>query len=96
MHACRKDTELQPHSPGANINWVDGLDRETSPQQNATQAQPEAKSENEPKAEPSEVILNSEDIGERGRNRTFNLLIPNQQSTNQWFQRFPKHFHGHK
>lgn len=23
--------------PGANINWVDGLDRETSPQQNATQ-----------------------------------------------------------
>ena len=27
--------------------------------------------------------------GERGRNRTFNLLILNQQPTNQWFQRFP-------
>jgi integrase len=27
--------------PGANINWVDGLDRKTTPQQNATPAQPE-------------------------------------------------------
>jgi hypothetical protein len=25
--------------PGANINWVDGLDRKTTPQQNATPAQ---------------------------------------------------------
>ena len=33
---------------------------------------------------------------ERGRNRTFNLLIPNQQPKNQWFQRFPKHFREHK
>jgi hypothetical protein len=27
--------------PGANINWVDGLDRKITPQQNATPAQPE-------------------------------------------------------
>jgi len=26
--------------PGANINWVDGLDRRTTSHQNATQAQP--------------------------------------------------------
>jgi len=64
--------------PGANINWVDGLDRETSPEQNATQAQPELKSEKEPEAEPSEVILEPQDVGERGRNRTFNLLIKSQ------------------
>jgi hypothetical protein len=35
-------------------------------------------------------------VGERGRNRTFNLLIPNQQTKNKWFQRFPKHFSEHK
>lgn len=58
--------------PGADIKWVDGLDREASPQQNATQAQPEGKSEKEPEAEPSQVILASEDIGERGRNRIHN------------------------
>ena len=34
--------------------------------------------------------------GERGRNRTFNLLIFDQQATNQWFQRFPKYFYDHK
>jgi hypothetical protein len=34
--------------------------------------------------------------GERGRNRTFNLLIFDQQPTNQWFQRFPKQFCSHK
>ena len=34
--------------------------------------------------------------GERGRNRTFNLLTFDQQPTNQWFQRFPKRFRGHK
>ena len=31
-----------------HINWVDGLDRETSRQQNATQAQPEIQCEKEP------------------------------------------------
>ena len=34
--------------------------------------------------------------GERGRNRTFNPLIFDQQPTNQWFQRFSKHFREHK
>jgi integrase len=61
--------------PGADIKWVDGLDRETTPQQNATQTQPETWCEKEPPAETSQVILDSEDGGERGRNRTFNLLI---------------------
>jgi hypothetical protein len=35
-------------------------------------------------------------FGERGRNRTYNLLIFDQQPTNQWFQRFPKHFREYK
>jgi hypothetical protein len=35
-------------------------------------------------------------FGERGRNRTYNLLIFDQQPTNQWFQRFPNHFRGHE
>jgi hypothetical protein len=43
--------------PGADIKCVDGLDRETSSQQNATQAQPEPNSEKEAEAEPSEVFL---------------------------------------
>ena len=30
--------------PGANVSWVDSLDAKTSPQQNATQAQPESES----------------------------------------------------
>ena len=33
-----------------------------------------------------------ERFGERGWNRTFNLLIPYQQPTSQWFQRFPMSF----
>ena len=55
--------------PGANINWIDGLDRKTSPQQNATPAQLEVLQE-EP--ESLEVV---DRVGERGRNRTYNLLI---------------------
>jgi len=35
-------------------------------------------------------------FGERGRNRTYNLLIFDQQPTNQWFQRFPKRFRRQK
>jgi integrase len=58
--------------PGENIAWVDGLDRKTSPQQNATQAQPEPEVAKE---EQPEVL---EEYGERGRNRTFNLLIKSQ------------------
>ena len=55
--------------PGADINWIDGLDRRTSQQQNATPAQPVV-TQAEPEA--LEVV---EEVGERGRNRTFNLLI---------------------
>ena len=58
--------------PGADINWIDGLDRRTSPQQNATPAQLDVLQE-EP--ESLEVI---DKVGERGRNRTFNLLIKSQ------------------
>jgi integrase len=58
--------------PGADINWIDGLDRKTSPQQNATPAQLEVLQE-EP--ESLDVVEKS---GERGRNRTFNLLIKSQ------------------
>src|ERR1700693_2392069 len=55
--------------PGADINWIDGLDRKTSPQQNATPAQLEVLQQ-EP--ESLDVVEKS---GERGRNRTYNLLI---------------------
>ena len=58
--------------PGADINWIDGLDRRTSQQQNATPAQPVAA-----QAEP-ETLEVVEEVGERGRNRTFNLLIKSQ------------------
>ena len=58
--------------PGADIKWVDGLDREASPQQNATQAEPEAETETEPETEPAQAIANTEDVGERGRNRIHN------------------------
>ena len=60
--------------PGADINWIDGLDRKTSPQQNATPAQQEVSQE-----EPQSLEVVEED-GERGRNRTFNLLIKSQSS----------------
>jgi integrase len=58
--------------PGADINWIDGLDRKTSPQQNATPAQLEVSQE-----EPESLEVVEED-GERGRNRTYNLLIKSQ------------------
>ena len=58
--------------PGADINWIDGLDRRTNQQQNATPAQPAAA-----RTEPAALEVVEED-GERGRNRTFNLLIKSQ------------------
>ena len=58
--------------PGADINWIDGLDRKTSPQQNATPAQPEVLQEEQ---ESLEVV---DKDGERGWNRTTNLLIKSQ------------------
>jgi hypothetical protein len=55
--------------PGANINWVDGLDRKTTPQQDATRAQLQAKESGETLTESSERLDNVEEDGERGRNR---------------------------
>ena len=57
--------------PGANIAWVDRLDRERSLQQNATPAQPEAKGTlNQGSLLPPKVTDNTDEkVGERGRNR---------------------------
>ena len=63
---------------GADIKWIDGLDRKTSPQPNATPAQPEPTAAEEPERESLESIVTNEDSGERGRNRTYNLLIKSQ------------------
>jgi hypothetical protein len=52
--------------------WLNVLDPKTSPQQNATQAQPQPEIV---QAEQPQII---EGLGERGRNRTFNLLIKSQ------------------
>jgi Phage integrase family len=60
---------------GADIKWIDGLDRKTSPQPNATPAQPEPAAAEEREKESLESIVANEDSGERGRNRTYNLLI---------------------
>jgi hypothetical protein len=66
--------------PGANIAWVDRLDAKTSPQQNATPAQPEAtRAADEGNVLLPEVVdIVREKGGERGGNRTFNLLIKRQ------------------
>ena len=64
--------------PGANINWVDALDKKSSPQQNATEAQLHTAETSEPMPKPLEAIDDVEDVGERGRNRTYNLLIKSQ------------------
>src|SRR5215831_17541890 len=61
--------------PGANINWVDGLDRETSSQQNATPAQPEMKKRDEADAWTPELIDYAENSGGPGRIRTYNQQI---------------------
>ncbi len=68
--------------PGADIAWVDRLDGKTSRQQSATPAQPDT---NKPSEEgevrsPEVVDAAREKSGERGRNRTYNLLIKSQLS----------------
>ena len=70
-------------SPGANVSWVDRLDQETTPQQNATQAQPVlAKRDSLDVLEDGQLLGSKRDEdGERGRNRTFNLLIKSQLNT---------------
>ena len=55
--------------PGADVAWIDRLDESTTPQPNATPAQPEEETTSE---ESAQVI---EKIGEPGRTRTCNPLI---------------------
>ena len=66
--------------PGANIAWVDRLDEETTQQPNATPAQLAAKNAGKDDVREGGELLESEGVGggERGRNRTFNLLIKSQ------------------
>ena len=67
---------MRPHLiPGANINWVDGLDRKTTSQQNATPAQLEIEESNEADAWSSELIDCAENTGGPGRTRTYNQQI---------------------
>ena len=61
--------------PGANINWVDGLDRKTTPQQNATLTQLQTDERNAPDAESLEPIATVEEDGGPGRTRTYNQQI---------------------
>ena len=55
--------------PGANVNWVDWLDSETSPQQPATN--PQQSREELPK----DVLQTLEEIGGGGWTRTNDLRI---------------------
>jgi integrase len=61
--------------PGADINWVDGLDRKTTPQQNATQAQLDTEQSGETDSLPAELIDYAELAGGPTRTRTWNQQI---------------------
>jgi hypothetical protein len=61
--------------PGANANWVDGLDRKTTPQQNATPALPATEELEDADAWSSELIGYVENAGGPGRTRTYNQQI---------------------
>jgi integrase len=61
--------------PGANINWVDGLDRKTTPQQNATPAQLEREEHDKADAWSPELIDYVANTGGPGRTRTYNQQI---------------------
>ncbi len=61
--------------PGANINWVDGLDRKTTPQQNATPAQPETEELEDADTWSSELIDYAENAGGPAWIRTRNQQI---------------------
>jgi len=63
---------------GADIRWIDGLDSKTSQQQNATPAQQQLEEIAARESEPLQDVVVIEEVGERGRNRTFNLLIKSQ------------------
>jgi hypothetical protein len=59
--------------PGADTNWIDGLDRKTSPQQNATPAQLEVMGETE--IPPEVVDLNGDPGGSRTPNPQIRSLM---------------------
>jgi integrase len=61
--------------PGANINWVDGLDRKTTSQPNATPAQPESFELDTPFFSPSQTLDDAAFNGGPGRTRTYNQQI---------------------
>jgi hypothetical protein len=61
--------------PGANINWVDGLDRKTTSQQTATQAQLSRGETNMPDRPYPELIEHIADFGGPTRIRTWNQQI---------------------
>jgi hypothetical protein len=61
--------------PGANINWVDGLDRKTTSQQTATQAQLSGGETNMPDRPYPELIEHIADFGGPTRIRTWNQQI---------------------
>jgi hypothetical protein len=65
----------QDRERSGSLVALKGVD--TSPQPTATPAQPKAKAPpHEPEVLPPEIIATvREKVGERGRNRTFNLLI---------------------
>jgi hypothetical protein len=75
--------------PGANIKWVDGLDRKPSPQQNATPAQLGMEEIGEAHTRSSELIDYADNIGAPGRTRTYNQQIPSQQLNTNGFNDFP-------
>jgi hypothetical protein len=64
--------------PGANINWVDGLDRKTTPQQNATPAQLETEELEDADTLSSELIDYAENVGGPAVIRTQNQQIMSQ------------------
>jgi integrase len=65
--------------PGANVSWVDSLDAKPkpTPQKSATQAQPRPFLHRSPRRHDDGQVPDfvGDGSGERGRNRTFNLLI---------------------
>ncbi len=61
--------------PGANINWVDGLDRKATSQQTATQAQLTTGETNMHDRPSPQLIKHIEDCGGPTRIRTWNQQI---------------------
>jgi len=61
--------------PGANINWVDGLDRRATLQQNATQAQLNTEESDEAGPLPGELIEHTRNAGGPAWIRTRNQQI---------------------